>query len=183
MPLLFQRELPSRGEYAVWNIQESEDYFRPRLTLADLELVELNRIKGEGKRIEWLSSRYLLHRLSGRTKRGILVKDKFGKPHLQHSPFQISLSHSNDRCAVMAAPYNIGIDIQKKVAKIERKAYGRKELDFRNHLFVTPINNIGQNSITTATIQKGDYRKDYHIQYEIGDDYIIVLAAEIPFQL
>jgi phosphopantetheinyl transferase len=123
LPLFLHQQLPEGGEYAIWDITESEAYFRARLSLANLERQELERIKGEGKRIEWLSSRYLLHLMSGRTERGSLVKDEFGKPHLLQSSHQISLSHSNGRCAVIAAPYAIGIDIQKMVPKIERIAH------------------------------------------------------------
>ncbi|MEM1328221.1 MAG: 4'-phosphopantetheinyl transferase superfamily protein [Bacteroidota bacterium] len=216
MPLLLHKQLSKGGEYAIWEITESSTFFQERLSLAPLEISELDRIKGGGKKLEWLSSRYLLHLMSGRTKRGALIKDEFGKPHLEQSTHQVSLSHSNGRSAAMAAPYNIGIDIQKIVAKIERiahkfmrpeemeslqpttrleqlhiywgakealyKAYGRKELDFRKHLKVTPIYVVAQSGQTTATIQKDTYQKDFKVNYEIIDNYIIVRVAAIAIE-
>ena len=211
---MLHHQLPAQGEYAIWDIKESEAYFRSLLELAPTEQEEVDRIKGEGRRIEWLSSRYLLHLMSGRMQRGVLIKDEFGKPHLQHSSFQISLSHSNDRCAVIAAPYTIGIDIQKIVSKIERiahkfmrpeeieslvnetqltqlhiywgakealyKAYGKKELDFRKHIKVTPIYSIDEKGETTASIEKEQYQQSFRVRYERVGDYILVMAAELP---
>ena len=58
--------------------------------------------------------------MSGRELRGACLKDEFGKPYLTDSTFQISISHSWNIVAIMAAPYNIGVDIQREVAKITR---------------------------------------------------------------
>lgn len=113
----------------VWNIQEKESFFLERLELTDLERKSWSKILGEGRRREWLCSRYLLHLLSARETRGSLWKDEFGKPHLTNSTYQISLSHTHEMAAVMAAPVSVGIDIQFFVQRIDRLAhkYMRKE--------------------------------------------------------
>ena len=90
LPLLSHHSLPRQGEYAIWSIEESEDFFRSQLSLSTPELEQINRIKGEGRRLEWLASRYLIHLMSGRKKRGVLLKDEFGKPRLENSTFHIS---------------------------------------------------------------------------------------------
>lgn len=120
--LLYHKILANRGEVGIWKIEESEDFFRNRLDLEASEAAQLSKIKG-GKRVEWLASRYLLHKMSGRVKRGAFLKDEFGKPHLEDSDFEVSISHSNGMAAVIAAPMSIGVDIQKLVAKIERIAH------------------------------------------------------------
>ena len=71
---------------------------------------------------EWASARYLVHKLSGRSERAICKKDEFGKPYLEDSNYCISISHSQNRTAVIAAPYNVGIDIQEIVPKMDRIA-------------------------------------------------------------
>ncbi|MEM1120853.1 MAG: 4'-phosphopantetheinyl transferase superfamily protein, partial [Bacteroidota bacterium] len=116
-----RKKLSEGGELGVWQIEETEDYFQERLELFPSEVRQLSKIKGR-LRLEWLASRWLLHRLSGRQLRGACLKDEFGKPYLTGSNFEISISHSREVVAVIAAPYNIGIDIQQEVSKIERIA-------------------------------------------------------------
>lgn len=213
MPLSLQQKFPNKpGEFAIWNIEESEEFFRIQMELAPIEEEQVNRIKGEGRRLEWLASRYLIHLMSGRKKRGIILKDEFGKPHLEDSDFHIAISHSNGKAAAIAAPYLVGIDLQKLVGKIERiahkymrekemeslksatrlehlhiywgakealyKAYGRKELDFRQHLFVTPFDydlSIGK---ATGKVKKGSFDVSFDLFYQLIDDFMLVYALE-----
>lgn len=123
MPLFFRKYLIPKGEVGIWEIQEEESFFLKRLLLTKEEKRWLSGIKGQGRRLQWLSSRFLLHYLSGRNVRGTLFKDEFGKPHLDESPYQISLSHSHEMAAVIGAPNHVGIDIQFFVPKIGRLAY------------------------------------------------------------
>ncbi len=123
MSLLLHQHLHPEGEWGIWKIEESEHFYYQHLNLTTQELAQVHKIKGEGRRLEWLASRYLLHVMSGRATRGACLKDEFGKPYLEHSDFQISISHSNRYAAVIAAPFLVGIDIQKIVLKIERIAH------------------------------------------------------------
>ncbi|MEM6380149.1 MAG: 4'-phosphopantetheinyl transferase superfamily protein, partial [Bacteroidota bacterium] len=77
------------------------------------------KIKGH-RRIEWLAARQLVHQMSGRQNRAAFVKDEFGKPHLEDAQWEISISHSRDISAAIAAPVAVGIDVQKVVPKITR---------------------------------------------------------------
>lgn len=119
MPVIYHKKLPKGGELGLWRIEETETYFLERLELFPSEVLQLSKIKGR-LRLEWLASRWLLHTMSGRTLRGACLKDEFGKPYLTDTTFNISISHSRNIVAIMAAPYGIGIDIQREVAKIER---------------------------------------------------------------
>lgn len=123
MPLYHRKYLLPEGEVGIWEIKEEESFFQKRLLMTETEKKVLKKIKGEGRRLQWLSSRYLLHYLSGRNVRGSLLKDEFGKPYLDESPYQISLSHSHNMAAVMATPEHCGIDIQVFVPKIGRLAH------------------------------------------------------------
>ena len=211
MPAFYHKELPAAGELGLWRIEEDESYFLDRLELFPSEIRQLSEMKGR-RRLEWLASRWLLHEMSGRALRGACLKDSFGKPHLTDSTFEISISHSNGTVAVMAAPYSIGVDLQKEVAKIERiapkfmravesasmvpetkiphlhlywgakealyKAYGRKELGFRQHLHVNPFKfdlNVGR---ATGAIHKASYHAYYDIFYERVRDYYLVWVSE-----
>ena len=114
MPLVYHKDLIKKSEIGIWRIEEDEAFFSKQLELVEEEAEQLSKIKG-GRRVEWLASRYLLHKMSGRSIRGAFLKDKYGKPHLENSRFEVSISHSNHMVAVIAAPFSIGIDIQKVV--------------------------------------------------------------------
>lgn len=213
MPIQFKQQLQPEGVYGVWDIQESEQFFQSNLPLFPVELAQVRRIKGEGRRLEWWASRYLLHVLSERTARGACIKDEFGKPHLEDSNYEISLSHSNRKAAVIAAPRLVGIDIQKLVPKIERiackfmsdqdmatlseqhriehlhvywgakealyKAYGKKALEFKQHIRISPFTYIPQGGDFLGKVQKADTILHFRLTYERKDADMLVYAVEV----
>lgn len=132
MGLIKQEKLATEGEIGLWKIEEEESFFLEALHLLPEEREQLDLIKGQRRRIEWLAARLLVHKMSGRKERGAFIKDEFGKPHLANSPFQISISHSEGMAAAVASPQAVGIDIQTFVPKIERlarKFMRQQELD------------------------------------------------------
>ena len=211
MPLLFHRHVNPEGELGVWRIAEEESYFLERLNLFPKEELWLEKIKGH-RRLEWLAGRWLLHLMSGRGDRGACLKDEFGKPYLENSLYEISISHSRELTSVMASPRLVGVDIQKLVGKIDRivhkfmrqveiesvksnsrlehlhvywgakealyKAYGRRQLDFRKHIFVEPFTfdlNIGK---CKGFVEKDNYHMDFELYYEQIEEYILVYGTE-----
>lgn len=113
--------LSPQGEIGLWHIRETEAFFREELQLTEAEKRYIDGVKGH-RRIESLAVRYLLHLMSGRKIRGACRKDAFGKPFLEDSPFHISISHTTDWAAVIAAPVIVGIDVQRYVPKIDQLA-------------------------------------------------------------
>ncbi len=118
MGLALKQSLEPEGVLGVWHIQEPESFFLEKMELFPAEREEFGGLRGAGRRLEWLATRYLLHLLSERTHRGALIKDEFGKPHLEGSDWHISISHSNHLAAVIAAPAVVGVDIQRFVPRI-----------------------------------------------------------------
>ncbi len=121
LPITLKKNIEPYGELGVWTIKEDIDFFLSNLYIYESEKTSLINLK-DRKLMEWLSSRYLLHLMSGRKTRGAVLKDQFGKPFLDDSPFHISLSHSRDLTAIIASPYLVGVDIQYFVSKIGRIA-------------------------------------------------------------
>lgn len=121
MPLILREKILPEGELGVWKCEESLEFFFRQMPLFEVEIEELKKLSPR-KKIEWLSSRYLLHRMSGREVRGACYKDEYGKPYLAGSRYFISLSHSRDLTAVIAGPRSVGVDIQYPVEKIVRVA-------------------------------------------------------------
>ncbi len=214
MPIILHEFLSLEGEYGIWEISESEVWFRERLLLAQEERAQLDRIKGGRRRVEWLAARQLVHHMSGRAHRGAFIKDDHGKPHLEGSDWQIAISHSHELAAAIAAPVHCGIDIQFMVAKIDRltrrflrpdeqasllpetrlphlhvywgakeslyKAYGRRQLDFIQHIHIEPFAFDPRGGTFFGTIQKDGASLPYQLWYRILDNYILVYALEVP---
>lgn len=121
MPLHYIQSVHPSGVFAVWHNEEPISYFEDRLNLNPDEK-KLIKYFSKRKKIEWLSSRYLLHIMTGAKSRTLCAKDEHGKPTLINSEYHISLSHSVERTAVIASKRSVGIDIQKVVSKIGRIA-------------------------------------------------------------
>ena len=120
MPLLDFYPLPQHEGYiGIWEIEEEESFFLNRLDLHPEEASEVKNLKG-GRKLEWLSARYLLNRVVSEPGKMICSKDSAGKPFLVNSAWYISISHSHNRTAVIYASRPVGIDIQLIVPKIER---------------------------------------------------------------
>ena len=136
MALLLHDFLRPEGEFAIWEIEEDTINLFERLELTDEELQKASSMSNARKK-EWIAARWLIHKLSGRAQRGRCLKDEYGKPYLEDSKYKISISHSQDKVAVIASPYNVGIDIQKLVEKMRRlsvKFLGVEEASWDNSL-------------------------------------------------
>ncbi len=122
MPVILHEHIQPQGEIGLWRIEEPEDWFLARLSLSPSESEQLAQIRGR-RRVEWLAVRQLVHDMSGRATRGAFLKDEYGKPHLEGSAYQISISHSGGLAAAIAAPCPVGIDIQNLVPRISHLAH------------------------------------------------------------
>ncbi len=119
MPLLFQKyheEIDTT--VAVWENAESESEL---IDLLQLDQAQQKRLEGlqAFRKKEWLCSRTLLDTILPHSNYRIF-KDGFGKPFVENSPYFISLSHSQNRAAVIVSKKLVGIDIQREEAKIEK---------------------------------------------------------------
>ena len=201
MPLWEERHLSDGSQLGIWKIEEPEQFFFDRLSLAQVEQAELAPLRGR-RRIEWLASRYLIHDLLSdepEWDRIPLQKDEFGKPHHYGSPLELSFSHTHEWVAVIISERPVGIDIQVFVEKIGRlkskflrpseldslrpesdlehlhfywaakealyKAYGRRELDWKEHILVEPFD-FEPDTKSTGQICKGDLCQNYELIFE-----------------
>jgi 4'-phosphopantetheinyl transferase len=135
MSLEYRTNIEPKGNLAIWKIEEEETFFLEQLHLSPEEQQQLDQIRGK-RRLEWLASRHLVHLLSERESRGTILKNEYGKPFLQHSVWHISMSHTLDYAAVIAAPFDVGVDIQRIVQSIERirhKFMNQDEIELLRH--------------------------------------------------
>lgn len=171
MPLFLEQETLNRGMLGLWRIREPESYFLQRLNLSEDEEWSLLQIKGEGRRIQWLAARCLLHHLLGSKERLQMLKDEFGKPYIPDSKLYISISHSHDMAAALISPVSCGVDIQFPVEKIRRlvpRFCSKKELDSteKKHGFQTMHIIWGAKECIYKAHgrREVDYRKDIMIE-------------------
>ena len=136
MPLHISKTVFDNATLGAWSIEEEEDYFHYELVINKEEDELLAKMKGRRK-LEWLSSRYLIHLMTQRKERAIILKDDYGKPYIHDSEHFISFSHSHGIAVAIASEKPVGIDVQfivPKITRIQHKFVNEKELTFINNL-------------------------------------------------
>jgi len=121
MPLIL-RDKKDKFSLAVWQITEDLSFFLERMELYPSEKKEIENFKDK-RMMEWIASRYLLSLLENNRQRSNCLKDKYGKPYLDNSPENISISHSGNLVAACISDFKTGIDIQIVSDKINRIKY------------------------------------------------------------
>lgn len=131
MPLLLSTHPFNRFTFSVWEIAEPSEFFEQEMPLSESESLELRSLK-DLRRLEWLASRWLLHKTTGAAQRLPLAKNAFSKPFFLDQPdLNCSLSHSHGVVGALLAPEVCGCDIQvmvDKMALIAHKFLGNNEL-------------------------------------------------------
>jgi 4'-phosphopantetheinyl transferase len=126
MPLLLiTRPFPD-ASFGLWQIAESEAFFRMDLPLSIEEETELAKHHNPLRRLEWLAGRWLLHKLTDAPQRLPLAKDAFSKPFFpDNQHLACSLSHSKGTVGayIVAPPCppirgGVGCDIQVLTEKM-----------------------------------------------------------------
>lgn len=129
MALVFTKKVAPGVSLGLWQIAEDEPFFREKMPLSADEDANLNQLKDELRRLEWLACRWLLHELTGHAMRLPLAKDAFSKPFFpENAELACSLSHSRgvvaallveaEPSAVHRPPSAVGCDLQKIVPKM-----------------------------------------------------------------
>ncbi len=95
MPLLLTTHPFPDATFGLWQIAESEGFFRADLPLSNTEESDLAQHLYPLRRLEWLAGRWLLHKLTDAPQRLPLAKDAFSKPFFpENQHLGCSLSHS-----------------------------------------------------------------------------------------
>ena len=166
----------------IWQISEPESVFMADLPLSAPEAQELAGLQ-QIRRMEWLSSRWLLHKITGAPQRLPLAKDAFSKPFFLDKPdLFCSLSHSHGVVGALTSGQNCGCDIQVLVDKMPRiaaKFLGEAEFDFVQgfpesirfelyHLYWTAKESLYK----TYGLKALDFRKNLFVENVEWDGYM-----------
>lgn len=215
--LLFSKHIRPGLHFAAWKIEEGEAFFRNDLPLSSSETLEFENIANEGRRLEWLAARWLLHRLTGAEIRMPVAKTAYSKPFfLGVNHLFCSLSHSNGTVAALLSDRNCGCDIQTLTPKMPRiaprfmrsdeldwvqnshpqhqyellhtfwtakealyKAYGLKEVDFRQQILIEPFQWApDQVAATRGQIVKEDDKHSFSLYTGFWDYFVWTVAVE-----
>jgi phosphopantetheinyl transferase len=123
MPLHF-RKITLDFDLAVWEITEEESFFESSLRAPE-------NIPNPKVRLQWYATRHLVNVLIGAPSE--ILKDEFGKPYLQDNITHISLTHTvNFAAAIVSTKYEVGIDLEAVLPRIERIAHKFLREDERN---------------------------------------------------
>ncbi len=136
MALVYLRELDTQTKFAIWKIEETEEFLVNKLQLDAAEVKRLESL-GKGKRtLHWLATRVLLRYLLNTNDYISCPSDEHGKPYLPDYPYKISLTHSYDYAGVMLSTKGeCGMDLEivkEKVVHIKEKFLKKEELEFIN---------------------------------------------------
>ncbi len=131
MALFFSRDLDGGATVSVWEIVESEEELLSLCSVPNDELEELQLIRSIDRRRERLAVRALLNQLfDGKVYLG---HHDNGRPFLQNSLIEISISHTKRFAAVLTHPDDsVGIDIEsldRNFSAVEKKALSPYEIE------------------------------------------------------
>ena len=131
MPLFLTKELDNKAAIYVWEITETEEELIKMTSVPSDEMEELGYIRSEARRKEKLAVRALLEEIFD--EKVYLGHHDNGKPYLQNSAREISISHSNRFVAIITHPSeDVGIDIEsldRDFSAVESKALSEDEID------------------------------------------------------
>lgn len=131
MPLYLKKELKDKTTVAVWQITETEDELKQLSSIPNDEMEEISYISNESVRKQRLAVRALLDSLF--EEKVYLNHHDNGKPYLENSVTNISITHTEKYVAVILNDNeDLGIDIEsldRDFSAVEQKALSDDEID------------------------------------------------------
>ncbi len=120
------------SKVGVWQITESEEELRRLTSIPSDELEEISYIRNESLRKQKLAVRALLDELFG--EKVYLSHHDNGKPYIENSSTNISITHTNKYVAVIIneGEEEVGIDcesLDRDFSAVEKKALSEDEID------------------------------------------------------
>jgi 4'-phosphopantetheinyl transferase EntD len=130
MGMILKTDFEESCRLGIWEITESYDELRSRLSLESEEVRKLEGYRNESRKLEWLSVRNLANELTGTNTRIVYTEDR--KPYLLDNSSHISISHSRNLIAILMSKFKrVGIDLEhmsKRVTGIADKFINEQEL-------------------------------------------------------
>jgi 4'-phosphopantetheinyl transferase len=174
MPFYRQIKVDDQTNIFIWSITESFDELFQSVSLKDVSLVRLERMKSESHQRGFLAVRKLLQH-NGYSDFD-LYYDDFGKPHLKDGHY-ISISHSFDFSVIVLSHKNMGIDLELRRDLVKKIAY-----KFAEEEFVYECKDNSDEFISKLTVIWGIKEAVFKVRNEVGisfKDHIFVRPFEM----
>ena len=119
MGVILKNDLGEGCKLGIWEISESYDELRSKLSLESEEVKTLEGFRNPNRKLEWLSVRTLINDMAGKNSRIIYNEDR--KPFLLDNSSHISISHSRDYTSILLSRFKrVGIDLEFMSHRISR---------------------------------------------------------------
>jgi len=165
-----------------WEITENTEdllsMYLEQISFRDeMEKKEFFSFKSESRKKEWLCARLLIRKMLDMPD-AMVVYDKYRSPSVKNCPYKISISHTLDFVAVVAAKCeHIGIDIElrsDRIADLALKFLNVKEisaLDHENKILHLYLHWCGKETMYKVFSKKAlDFKENLIIEpFEIED--------------
>ncbi len=123
MGLVFHKHMKQGCDLGIWEINEDYHSLKKDCTLNDQDILILEGFRNPNRKLEWLSVRNLVTRMTGKENRIIYNKER--KPFLENDSCNLSISHSNRFTSILMSKIRrVGIDLEymsHRISKIEDK--------------------------------------------------------------
>ncbi len=128
MPFLKKITAPA-GTIGIWKLSETSSDLISGVQLSDSEKAAFKNIKNEKRKKEYLAVRALLEKMTGTDTK--IDYEKNGRPKLESSPQNISISHSAELAVILLSEENAGIDVEntgRNIAPVAKRFLSQAEL-------------------------------------------------------
>lgn len=202
MPLTSIEAIHTGGYLGIWTIRENENYFRSRLRLSLPELQSMTAKQGM-RRLEWLAARYLLQYLSPpdaicrKDQFGkpyllnyplhISISHSRGAVAvaIARAPVGVDIQGFSDKIEGLAFKFlhenesNAGYDRKQLhvfwgAKEVLYKACGRRDLFFKDHIFIAPFQYLPAGGHCEGFVEKEDFAANFNLHYREMDKHLLV---------
>ena len=131
MGLYLKKKLENEATIAVWQITETEQELIELSSTPSDEMEEISYIRSESQRKQRLAVRALLNEVF--EEKVYLSHHDNGKPYIENSAMNISITHTNRYVAVILNPTDeVGIDcesLDRDFSAVKKKALSEEEIE------------------------------------------------------
>ena len=168
MPEFLKESIENLAQFAIWEIEESEDKLLEGLTISHVEKKKLNQLKSLVHRKGYLATRQLLKKFG--IPPGNIKYDQKGAPYLIDGRY-LSITHSRNFAAIAISDKKVGIDLEfyrEKIKKIGPRFLNIEETetseDFTDIKYLTKIWTAKEALYKIYSKPGINFRSQLHIQ-------------------
>ena len=209
MSIYLKKRIEEKGQVGIWRIEEEEHFFTQGLSISntDKQLIQRKHSKtrlewlagrfllhemsnGKTCQVDEYGKPFLINSPlkvsishSGEFAAVVVDKATVGIDIQKITPRIRRIAHkflrSEEQACLDEPCFLEHLHVFWGAKEALYKAYGKKKLDFREHIFVEPFIYKTRGGSATGQVSKGNYAQKFHIQYEKINNYILVYVVQL----